>query len=87
MRKPDINYVCGKQITVTFDSAKVSDVKVIDSDPPCGGMYLEATADSVVKRAPSGATSPTTPARTPPGGTPPRSPTPTTTPVIPPKKP
>jgi len=89
LRKPDINYVCGKQITVTFDSAKVSDVKVEASDPPCGGMYLEAVADSVARRAPPGTTPPTTPAGTPPaGGTPPRSPAPTpTTPAIPAKRP
>jgi len=88
LRKPDINYVCGKQITVTFDSAKVNDVKVVDSDPPCGGMYLEATADSVARRAPAGTTPPKSPANTPPaGGTPPRTPTPTPTPAIPAKRP
>jgi hypothetical protein len=86
LRKPAINYVCGKRITVAFDSAKVKDVKVEDSDPPCGGMYVEPESDSS-KKAPPGATPSTTPARTPPGGTPPKSPTPTTTPVIPPKKP
>jgi hypothetical protein len=88
LRKPDINYVCGRQITVTFDSAKVNDVKVIDTDPPCGGVYLEATADSVARRAPPGSTPPRSPANTPPGGgTPPRSPTPTSTPAIPAKRP
>ncbi len=88
LRRPAINYVCGKRITVTFDSAKVKNVKVEDSDPPCGGVYVEPEADSARKAPPPGSTPPTTPARTPAGGTPPRSPPPTTpTPAIPPKRP
>jgi hypothetical protein len=86
LRTPAINYVCGKRITVTFDSAKVKNVKVEDSDPPCGGMYVEPDSSH---KAPPGSKPPTTPAGTPPaGGTPPRSPAPTpTTPAIPAKRP
>jgi hypothetical protein len=87
LRKPAINYVCGKRITVTFDSAKVKNVQVEDSDPPCGGMYVEPASDSSHKATP-GTTPPTRPAGTPPaGGTPPRSPVPTITPAIPAKRP
>ena len=87
LRKPAINYICGRRITVTFDSAKVKNVKMDDRDPPCGGMYLEPASDSSHKAAP-----PTSPAGKPPaGGTPPRNPaptpTPTTTPAVPAKRP
>ncbi len=51
LRLPAINYVCGKRITVSFDSAKVSKVKVEDSDPPCGGAYAEPQPDSARKKA------------------------------------
>ena len=75
LRLPALNYVCGKRITVTFDSAKVRRVKVEDSDPPCGGVLAEPSPDSTRKKgaaAPPGATSPTTVPETPrPGSTPP----------------
>ncbi|CAN5502622.1 hypothetical protein BH09GEM1_BH09GEM1_17770 [soil metagenome] len=74
LRLPAINYVCGKRITVSFDSAKVSKVKVEDSDPPCGGAYAEPQPDSARKKAaatlpaaPSSTVKPTAPA---PGNTP-----------------
>ena len=51
LRVPAINYVCGKRIIVTFDSAKVRRVKVEASDPPCGGAYAEPEADSVARKA------------------------------------
>ncbi|MDQ2668894.1 MAG: hypothetical protein M3Z05_23290, partial [Gemmatimonadota bacterium] len=51
LRLPAINYVCGKRITVTFDSAKVRRVKVEDSDPPCGGALAEPASDTSRKRA------------------------------------
>jgi hypothetical protein len=89
LRKPDINYVCGKRITVTFDSAKVKLVKVEASDPPCGGVYLEAQPDSVRKKtAPPGAT-PTgaAPRTTPPANAPVPTPTPATTRPATPVKP
>ncbi|MDB4889921.1 MAG: hypothetical protein JWL61_1776 [Gemmatimonadetes bacterium] len=50
LRKPDINYICGQRITVTFDSAKVKNVKMEDSKPPCGGIYAQAEADSSTRR-------------------------------------
>lgn len=87
LRKPAINYICGQRIVVTFDSAKVKNVKVDDSNPPCGAVFLEPESDSARKAHPVN-TPPTTPARTrPAGGTPPRSPAPTTTPAIPAKRP
>ena len=51
LRLPAINYVCGKRITVAFDSAKVRRVKVEDSDPPCGGAYAEPQPDSARTKA------------------------------------
>ncbi|MEO5816736.1 MAG: hypothetical protein ABIT20_15795 [Gemmatimonadaceae bacterium] len=84
LRKPAINYICGKRIIVTFDSAKVNDVKVEDSNPPCGGMYLEPESDKA-KVAPG-----TTPPKTTPpaGGSPPRNPPPVSpTPALPAKRP
>jgi hypothetical protein len=84
LRKPAINYICGKRIVVTFDSAKVNDVKVDDSDPPCGGMYLEPESDKA--KAPPGTTPP--PTKPPAGGTPPRNPAPVSpTPALPAKRP
>lgn len=79
LRLPAINYVCGKRITVTFDSAKVHHVEVQTSDPPCGGAYAEPEADSAAKRrgtarpavpAPAGVPAPA-PGSTPPAVTPP----------------
>ncbi|MEP7002817.1 MAG: hypothetical protein ABI969_20160 [bacterium] len=89
LRKPDINYVCGKRITVTFDSAKVKLVKVDASDPPCGGVYLEARSDSVRTTAPPGATptGATPPRTTPPAQVPTPTPTPATTRPATPVKP
>ncbi|MDB4907942.1 MAG: hypothetical protein JWO05_2726, partial [Gemmatimonadetes bacterium] len=85
LRLPAINYVCGKQITVTFDSAKVRRVEVQTSDPPCGGAYAEPQADSTGRKG--GAVRPTVvpktgapapaPASTPPAATPPAA-----TPVV-----
>ena len=79
LRLPAINYVCGKRITVTFDSAKVRRVKVEDSDPPCGGAYAEPHADSTTKKAgaakaaaPAVAGTPA-PGNAPPAATPPAS--------------
>ena len=68
-RLPAINYVCGQRITVTFDSAKVRRVKVLASDPPCGGIYVEPDTS----RAPQ--------ANGRPGGSPPRPTAPTRAPV------
>ena len=59
LRKPAYNYVCGKRIVVTFDSAKVKNVKVDDSDPPCGGIYTEPKPDSA--RTPVPTPTPATP--------------------------
>ncbi|MEO8337880.1 MAG: hypothetical protein ABI664_23100 [bacterium] len=84
LRKPAINYVCGNRITVSFDSAKVKNVKVEDSDPPCGGMYVEPQSDSARKSPPVSTPSGSRPT----GGIPPRTPSPTTqTPAIPAKRP
>ena len=67
LRLPAINYVCGRRITVSFDSAKVKNVKIEDSDPPCGGVYIEPTPDSTRRVSPPGTPpSPTAPALTPP---------------------
>ena len=87
VRLPAINYVCGRRITVLFDSAKVNKVKIEDSDPPCGGVYLEP--DSTRKVSPPGAAPPgTTPPRTPPpGNTPVLTPTPARPRPAPPAKP
>jgi len=89
LRKPAINYVCGQRIIVTFDSAKVKDVKVEASDPPCGGMMAEPVPDSTKKAPPRPAAPGTTPVRTtPPGSTPVPAPNAATpTPVTPAKKP
>ena len=69
LRLPAINYVCGRWITVSFDSAKVKNVKIEASDPPCGGVYLEPMPDSTRKVSPPGTPpSQTAPSRTPPAG-------------------
>jgi hypothetical protein len=85
LRKPDINYICGKLITVTFDSAKVRRVAIENSDPPCSGAYAEAQPDSIAnKTGASKAATPTTtvqPTRAP-GSTPPATPPPAATPVV-----
>ena len=75
LRKPAVNYVCGRRITVTFELAKVKQVKVEDSDPPCGGLYIEPQPDSAKKASPGAAPAGTGPPRTtPPANAP--SPTP-----------
>jgi lipopolysaccharide export system protein LptA len=69
LRVPAINYVRGRIITVTFDSAKVKTVHVTDQDL-AGGVYVEPAADTTRRRA---ATPASTPAGTPtgtPAGTP-----------------
>lgn len=48
VRVPAINYVRGRLITVTFDSAKVKNVVVTDSI--AGGLYIEPNADSACVR-------------------------------------
>ena len=81
LRLPAINYVCGRRIIVSFDSAKVKKVKIEDSDPPCGGVYLEPDSARKVSRPgtpPVGAPPP----RTPPSGSTP-APIPTSTPAPP----
>ena len=82
-RLPAINYVCGQRVTVSFDSAKVKNVRVEDSSPPCGGVYIEPKSDSTRKVSPAAsAPAGTTPPRTvPPGTTPVPTPTPTRTPT------
>lgn len=55
-RLPAINYVTGQVITVTFDSAKVHDVKVVGQ---VSGITIEPHSDSTKKTAPA-------PARVPP---------------------
>jgi hypothetical protein len=80
-RIPAINYVCGQRITVTFDSAKVRLVKVLDSNPPCGGVYVEPDTSHAASRAGS-----TTPRRVPPTNAPAPSPVPATpVPAVPAK--
>lgn len=83
LRLPAINYVCGKRITVTFDSAKVRRVKVEDSDPPCGGVYAEPKPDSTKKGGarPAVVPAPGAPAPTPGGPQPAKLP-PAATPVV-----
>ena len=76
-RRPAINYVCGQRITVTFDSAKVRLVKVLDSKPPCGGVYVEPDTS----RAPQATGRPG--ASTPRPVPPPNAPTPSPAPVTP----
>ena len=74
LRLPAINYVCGKRVTVTFDSAKVRNVTVEDSDPPCGGAYAEPASDSTRKKAAATPPAPAaagTPAAPKPGSVPP----------------
>jgi lipopolysaccharide export system protein LptA len=48
VRLPAINYVRGRVITVTFDSAKVQNVVVTDS--LAGGVYVEPNADTTCTR-------------------------------------
>jgi lipopolysaccharide export system protein LptA len=89
VRLPAINYVRGRMINVTFDSAKVKNVVVTDS--LAGGLYLEPNADTtctrLAKQPPAASTPATVGARpagsstTPPGQVP--SAPPTRTPVAP----
>jgi hypothetical protein len=85
LRLPAINYICGKRITVTFDSAKVRRVEIVNSDPPCSGAYAEPHADSTARKAggarpvvPKGPAAPTpaTPS------SPPATPSPAAPPVV-----
>ncbi|MEP6991025.1 MAG: hypothetical protein ABJA80_08870 [bacterium] len=84
MRVPAINYICGKMITVSFDSAKVKTVRVVNSDPPCGGLYAEPDSTKRGRpAAPPAAPAAGTPTRTPPTGTT----VPPATPAVAPPKP
>ncbi len=51
LRRPAIVYVRGRRITVTFDSARVSRVKVADPDRS-GGLYLEPNVPRARTAAP-----------------------------------
>lgn len=62
--RPAINYVRGRNITVTFDSARVADVAVVGKSH---GVYLEPVADTARRPA---ADSTARPATTPAGGRP-----------------
>jgi hypothetical protein len=64
LRLPAINYFCGQRITVSFDSAKVKKVKIVDSTPPCGGILIEPKSDSA--RTPVPTPTPATPRPAPP---------------------
>jgi hypothetical protein len=94
--RPAINYVKGHEITVQFDSAKVSTVAVHDTNQS-PGIYIEpdstagrvdcgkvaGTGKAPAVNAPSASASPAQPAPT----TPPAPPTTPTTPAIIPKRP
>ena len=90
--KPAINYVRGRLITVSFDSAKVSTVVVQDQDR-AGGIYVEPQPDSTSRcatlaagrAAPDTGTVTAPPARrsTPPPAQP-SAPPPTASPATPP---
>ncbi len=86
-RLPAINYVTGQVITVTFDSSKVHDVKVVGQ---VSGITIEPHSDSAKKAAPPGTASPSAPANRPatPPATPPAnpSPKPPASPVAPPPR-
>jgi lipopolysaccharide export system protein LptA len=72
---PATNYVRGRRITVSFDSAKVSTVAVNDQ---AGGIYLEPNPDSTARCHPAVATTAKTGAGAAkaPGTTPPATPAP-----------
>ncbi|MDQ6635707.1 MAG: hypothetical protein M3Z10_13235 [Gemmatimonadota bacterium] len=85
VRLPAINYVRGRVITVTFDSARVQTVVVTDS--LAGGLYLEPNGDSTCARLakqPPPAATPATVGATPAGAT---TTTPGQTPSAPPTRP
>lgn len=85
LRIPAVNYVRGRLITVTFDSAKVSTVVVKDPDQ-AAGIYIEPNSDSTRTRPPGtpSAPPPGAPPVSPAAGTPaPRPPTPASTPQRP----
>jgi lipopolysaccharide export system protein LptA len=88
LRLPAINYVRGRLIIVTFDSAKVKDVVVRDPDRAGGGAFLEPIAESTRARPATSPGAPTpaspSPAR-PRAGSPPVTPAPPTVP--PPQRP
>lgn len=74
IRKPAINYVTGRRITVTFDSAKVRLVTVIGQS---GGGYFDpdSTQKAPRQQTPGAGAAPQTPP-----GRPPTNPVPATTP-------
>jgi hypothetical protein len=77
-RRPAINHVTARVITIDFDKKKVSTVTTVDS---VTGVYIEPRADSTTRRAKANApNTPTNPA--PAGKAPPKSIIP-----LPPKKP
>ncbi len=87
---PAVNYVRGRLITVSFDSAKVSTVDVKDQDQ-AGGIYIEPNPDStarchpiVTTRAPAAGRPPVVSASTTPGAPSTPAQPPATTPIAPP---
>jgi hypothetical protein len=64
LHRPAINYVKGHEITINFDSQKVTDIAV---EGKVAGIYLEPSADTTRARTNSrpGNTRPTTPGRQP----------------------
>jgi hypothetical protein len=71
-RIPDIVYVVGERITVTFDSGAVKRVRVQD-DSLAAGLYLEPESDSArakARGAPGATPTGSTPANSPAGTTP-----------------
>jgi lipopolysaccharide export system protein LptA len=89
VRVPAMVYVRGRLITVAFDSAKVQNVVVTDSDK-AGGVYIEPNPDSACVRLakkPAAGAVPTVGATSPASGTTPRRPTPSVPPASPPAAP
>jgi hypothetical protein len=88
-RRPALNYVSARTITIDFDKSKVSTVTTVDS---VAGVYIEPR-DSTTKKTnakdskgktPAGKTPP---GKTPPGQTPPKTPVPTSVVPVPTKPP
>jgi hypothetical protein len=94
VKVPAIVYVRGREITASFDSARVKTVVVVDPDQ-AAGVYLEPNADSSVKArsATTDSTAGTVPRPAGAPGAAPRTPSPTTprptpaTPIVVPASP
>jgi hypothetical protein len=82
-RRPALNYVAARLITIDFNESKVATVTTVDS---VAGVYIEPR-DTTTKKPAANAKGKTPAGKTPPGKTPPKQPPPTSVVPVPTKPP